>query len=52
MIWMNVICLRGFVVKFLWVLEAWIHRASLICTLLVFMEAFELDSNELGDLEG
>ena len=38
--------------KFFGALEAWIRRASLICSLLVFMEAFKLDSNELLDVEG
>ena len=51
-IWMNVLRLRRFVVKVLWALEAWIHRASLVCSFLVFMEVFELDSNEFWDLEG
>ena len=36
--------------KFFHALEAWIHRVSLICGLLRFLEAFELDSSELGDL--
>ena len=36
--------------KFFNALEAWIHRALLICGLLRFMEAFELDSSELWDL--
>ena len=38
--------------KFFETLEAWIHRASLICSPLVFIGAFELNSNELWDLEG
>ena len=56
MICMNV--LRMFFVfedllwKLLGVLEAWIRRASLICSFLAFMEVFELDFNELLDLEG
>ena len=33
--------------KFFRVLEAWICRALLICGLLRFLEAFELDSSEL-----
>ena len=36
--------------KFFSVLEAWIHRVSLICGLLRILEAFELDSSELWDL--
>ena len=36
--------------KFFGALEAWIRRASLICGLLRFLEAFELDSSELWDL--
>ena len=31
-------------------LEAWIRRTSLICDLLRFLEAFELDSSDLWDL--
>ena len=31
-------------------LEAWIRRASPICDLLMFLEAFEFDSNDLWDL--
>ena len=38
--------------KLLGVLEAWIRRASLICSFLAFVEVFELDFNELLDLEG
>ena len=54
MIWM--ITLRMFFVfeglwwKFFEALEAWICRASLICDLLRFLEAFELDSSDLWDL--
>ena len=33
--------------KFFGALEAWIRRASPICSLLRFLEAFELDSREL-----
>ena len=45
----------SFVFKGLWwkfsgALEAWIHRASLICGCLRFLEAFELDSSDLWDL--
>ena len=36
--------------KFFGALEAWIRRASPICGLLRFLEAFELDSNDLWDL--
>ena len=36
--------------KFFSALEAWIHRVSLICGLLRFLEAFKLDSSELWDL--
>jgi len=36
--------------KFFGALEAWIRRASPICSLLRFLEAFELDSNDLWDL--
>ena len=36
--------------KFFGALEAWICRASPICGLLRFMEAFELDSSDLWDL--
>ena len=36
--------------KFFSALEAWIHRALLICGLLRFLEAFELDSTDLWDL--
>ena len=36
--------------KFFKALEAWIRRASLICGLLRFLEAFELDSSNLWDL--
>ena len=36
--------------KFFGPLEAWIRRASPICGLLRFLEAFELDSSELWDL--
>ena len=36
--------------KFFGALEAWIHRVSLICGLLRFLEAFKLDSSELWDL--
>ena len=36
--------------KFFGVLEAWIHRASLIYGFLKFLEAFELYSSELWDL--
>ena len=36
--------------KFFGALEAWICRASLICSLLRFLEDFELDSSELWDL--
>ena len=36
--------------KFFGALEAWIRRASLICGLLRFLEAFEFDFNELWDL--
>ena len=36
--------------KFFGALEAWIRRASLICDLLRFLEAFEFDSSELWDL--
>jgi hypothetical protein len=53
-VWM--ILLRMFFVfeglwrKFFGALEAWIRRASPICGLLRFLEAFELDSNDLWDL--
>ena len=56
MIWMNV--LQMFFVfedlywKFFRALEAWICKVSLICSLSVFIEAFELDFNEFWDLEG
>ena len=36
--------------KFFGAMEASIHRASLICDLLRFLEAFELDSSDLWDL--
>ena len=36
--------------KFFGALEAWIRRVSPICSLLRFLEAFELDSNDLWDL--
>ena len=36
--------------KFFETLEAWIRRASPICGLLRFLEAFELDSSNLWDL--
>ena len=36
--------------KFFGALKAWIRRASLICDLLRFLEAFGLDSSELWDL--
>ena len=36
--------------KFFSALEAWIRRVSLICGLLRFLEAFELDSSKLWDL--
>ena len=36
--------------KFFGALEAWIRRTSLICGLLRFIEAFELDSSGLWDL--
>ena len=36
--------------KFFGALEAWIRRALPICGLLRFLEAFELDSNDLWDL--
>ena len=36
--------------KFFSALEAWIRRASPICGLLRFLEAFELDSSDLWDL--
>ena len=36
--------------KFFSALEAWIRRVLLICDLLRFLEAFELDSSELWDL--
>ena len=36
--------------KFFGALEAWIRRASPICDLLMFLEAFEFDSNDLWDL--
>ena len=54
MIWM--IPLRMFFVfeglwwKFFGTLEAWIRKALLICSLLRFLEAFELDSSDLWDL--
>ena len=41
---------EGFWWKFFDALEAWIRKASLICGLLRFLEAFELDSSELWDL--
>ena len=41
---------EGLWLKFFGALEAWILRASLICGLLRFLEAFELDSSELWDL--
>ena len=53
-VWM--ILLRMFFVfeglwwKFFGALEAWIYRASPICGLLSFLEAFELDSSDLWDL--
>ena len=53
-VWM--ILLRMFFVfedlwwKFFGALEAWIRRASPICCLLRFLEAFELDSSDLWDL--
>ena len=37
--------------KFFGVLVAWIRRVSPICSFLKFMEAFELDSSDLWDLE-
>ena len=36
--------------KFFGALKAWIRRVSPICGLLRFLEAFELDSNDLWDL--
>ena len=36
--------------KFFGALEAWIRRASPICGLLMFLEAFKLDSSDLWDL--
>ena len=36
--------------KFFGALKAWIYRPSLICSLLRFLEAFELDSSDLWNL--
>ena len=41
---------KGLWWKFFRALEAWIRRASLICSLLRFLVAFEFDSNDLWDL--
>ena len=41
---------KGLRRKFFGALEAWIRRASPICGLLMFLEAFKLDSSDLWDL--
>ena len=41
---------KGLWWKFFEALEAWIRRASPICGLLRFLEAFDIDSSELWDL--
>ena len=54
MIWMIYLWMlfgfEGLWWKFFTALEAWIRRVSPICGLLRFLEAFELDSNDLWDL--
>ena len=51
----RVLCLFSIFESLWWklfgALETWIYRVSLICGFLKFLETFELDSNELWDLE-